>query len=113
MYVRGNIHLKLWSEHLNILPQAEHSLYKRLQEDYQLPSITTLTRLTSKCNNLKDNQILQILFGSLEDSQKTCLLLIDEVYVKPALHFHAGSIFGRAVNRPDQYIQILCLDFEL
>ena len=81
---------------------TSRAMYKRLREDYQLPSITTLTRLTSKCNNLKDHQFLQMFFGSLEDSQKTCLLLIDEVYVKPALHFHAGSIFGRAVNRPDQ-----------
>ena len=93
MYVRGNIHLKLWSEHLNILPQAEHCT----SVCYQLPSITTLTRLTSRFNNLKDNQILQKFFGNFEDSQKTCLLLIDEVYVKPALHFYAGSIFGRAV----------------
>ena len=41
---------------------TSRALYKRLREDYQLPSITTLTRLTSRFNNLKDNQILQKFF---------------------------------------------------
>ena len=30
--------------------------------------------------------------------QKTCYLLIDEVYVKPLLQYHGGSIYGEACN---------------
>ena len=32
--------------------------------------------------------------------QKSFILLIDEVYVKPSLLYHGGTVFGKAVNKP-------------
>jgi hypothetical protein len=32
------------------------------------------------------------------DGQKNCILLLDEVYVKPMLTYHWGQLFGHAVN---------------
>ena len=55
------------------------SLYKRSRGDLELPSIPTLTRITSKVNSA----------------------LGDEDYVKPALLYHGGFFFGHAVNKPD------------
>ena len=37
----------------------------------------------------------------MDEKQKHCIILIDEVYVKPSLTYHAGSIFGNAVNKPE------------
>ena len=40
-------------------------------------------------------------FSNLTDErQKTCVLLLDEVYVKAMLLYHGGVVFGHAVNKP-------------
>ena len=74
------------------------SAYFRFRRDYELPSVDTLTRITSKVRNAGDDAFLNQIFGSLENRQKTCYLLIDEVYVKPLLQYHGGSIYGEACN---------------
>ena len=80
---------------------TSRSLYQRLRDDYELPSVTTLTRLTSKVSAMNDREFLGEIFSNIEDRQKHCVLLIDEVYVKPSLLFHGGTVFGKAVNKPD------------
>ena len=79
------------------------SLYERLREDYELPSISLLTKLTSKLDSAMDDiEFLNSVFSKLENEmQKKCMLLIKEVYVKSSLTYHAGSVFGKAVNKPD------------
>ena len=47
-------------------------------------------------------QLLKNVFENIEDTQRTCILLIDEVYVEPALMYHGGTIFGKAVNEPSK-----------
>ena len=32
--------------------------------------------------------------------KKTCILLLDEVYVKPMSQYHGGIVFGKSVNKP-------------
>ena len=59
------------------------SVYSRMREDYELPNITTLTRLTSKVKTLDDMSYMQKVSSWLDDErQKRCLLIVDEVYVK-------------------------------
>ena len=41
-------------------------------------------------------------FSNLNMKGKTCILLVDEVYIKPMLQYHGGSLFGKAVNDPKQ-----------
>ena len=79
------------------------SLYERLRTDYQLPSIRLLTNITSKFkSNLDDDKFIKSVFESIpDDKKKHVVILFDEVYVQPALLFHGGSIFGRAVNSPE------------
>ena len=77
------------------------SLYTKLVVDYQLPSISTLRRLTSKAAKLDDHQYIQRIFAELEDRQKSCILLIDEICIKPSLLYHGGALFGNAVNKPN------------
>ena len=81
---------------------VSRSLYNRLRHDYELPSISLLTRITSKLDSsLDDKEYLNSLFSNLDEMQKHCVILVDEVYVKPSLTYHAGSVFGKAVNNPD------------
>ena len=77
---------------------TSRTLYKRLRGDFELPGITTLTKLTSKVNKIDDTQLLKNVFGNVEERQRTCILLLDEVYVKPSSAHHGGTVFGKAVN---------------
>ena len=82
-------------EHFTI----SRSAYSLMRRDYELPSIDTLTRLTSKVKNLGDDLFLKNVFSNIvNDKQKSCYILIDEVYVKPMLQYHGGSIYGEACN---------------
>ena len=80
---------------------TSRSLYSKLQQDYSLPSIRALTRLTSQVGKLDESGFLKNVFQALPDEQKVCSIIFDEVYVKKALLYHGGTMFGRALNNPD------------
>ena len=42
------------------------------------------------------------LFSKLEDRQKEAIIIIDEVYLKKALLYHGGQVFGKSVNNPGE-----------
>ena len=44
--------------------------YRQLRDDFELPSISTLTRLTSAKKNLDDNHYLHTMFYCLRDVRK-------------------------------------------
>ena len=75
--------------------------YHRLSKDLQLSSISTLTRMTSASRRFDDIAFYTRIFSNLPDKQRTCILLLDEVYVKSMLQYHGGEIFGQAINNPD------------
>ena len=83
------------------------SCYKRLRRDFELPSIKTLSRLTSIVKNSDDVTFLQNIICGLSDRQKSLVLLIDEVYVKPTLQYHGGTLFGKASNKPSLLANML------
>ena len=74
--------------------------YSRLRRDFELPSISALSRLTSITKNTDDTTFLQSVIFSLNDRQKNAVLLIDEVFVKPTLQYCGGTLFGRTANKP-------------
>ena len=80
---------------------TSRTTYNLLRQDFELPSIATLTRLTSKVNNTSDAAFINGIFSSLEGVNKNFVLLIDEIYVKSSVTYHGGSLYGSAVNRPD------------
>ena len=79
---------------------TSRSLYQRLRQDFQLPSVQTLTRITSKVAKLDETTFSTAVFKSVEGSQRLCVLLQDEVYVKKMMLYHGGQIFGRSVDNP-------------
>ena len=94
---------------------TSRALYRKLREDYKLPSEKTLSNLTSKVNKLSDRNFLKEVFDVLPCKQKECVVIVDEMYVKPSLLFHGGAVFGKAKNKPEQLattmlgIMIKCL----
>lgn len=74
------------------------SLYSRLLKDFQLPSIRILQRLSSRCNSLEDEKFLKSVFDNLEPRKKRCIIELDEMYVKKVMSYHAGNIYGKAVD---------------
>ena len=76
------------------------SCYIRLRQDLELPNVKTVIRLTSITKNTDDRRFFQSVFLNLNEKQKSSVLLVDEVYVKPSLQFHGGNLFGHAVNKP-------------
>ena len=81
---------------------TSRALYHKLVTDYQLPGIRTLTRITSKVGRVEDITFLRSVLDNVPVWQRRCLLLWDEVYVKSALTYHGGTLFGRAVDHPDK-----------
>nr|XP_047136892.1 uncharacterized protein LOC124813634 [Hydra vulgaris] len=79
------------------------SLYDRLRQDYQLPSISLLQKITSKINSSFDDfkYVSEIFKKAKNNYGKKCILLIDEVFVKPSVTYCSGSLLGKAVNKPD------------
>ena len=57
----------------------------RFCQDFELPSISTLTRLTSSAKRYHDITYYSKIFLNLTDQQKTCVFLLDKVYVKSML----------------------------
>ena len=72
-----------------------------MRKDYKLPSTKTLRNLTSKVSKIQDEKFVTGIFSSIEERQRSCIILVDEVYVKPSLQYHGGHVFGKAENNPD------------
>ena len=64
--------------------------------------VRTLTRITSKINDLLSFHFVRTVLDSLQDQQRQVVLLIDEIYVKPSLCYHGGKVFGKAQNNPEE-----------
>ena len=77
------------------------SLYNRLRIDLKLPSVKTLTKLTSKVGKLDDDEFITKTFSNVNDKQRNCAVLVDEIYVKPLLQYHGRNVFGKTANNPE------------
>ena len=54
--------------------------------------------MTSSTKRYDDDAFYSKLFSNLSNQQKTCIVLIDEVYIKSMLQYHGGEVFGQALN---------------
>jgi len=95
---------------------TSRSLYQQLRVDYQLPSVRTLTRITSKVSQLDEKKYLELLFDNVQDHQKLCVVFHDEIYIKKMLLYHGGTVFGQSADNPSALaktmlgVMILCLN---
>ena len=81
---------------------TSRALYYKLRHDFQLPSATTLTRITSSVAKQDDCKFLETAFLSLPQEQKICAVLLDEIYIKKMMTYHGGTVYGKAANNPDE-----------
>ena len=79
---------------------TSRAAYTQFSEHYQLPSISMLTKLTSKCTSLSELDFIGKVFENLDEKQRQCNVLVDEIFVKPQLLYHGGQLFGKAANNP-------------
>ena len=81
---------------------TSRSLYGKLRKDFKLPSEKILSSLTSKVDKLSDGEFLKNVMKNLKPKQRKVTIMIDEIYVKTLLLYHAGTLFGKAVNDPSK-----------
>ena len=66
---------------------VSRSLYTKLRSQLQLPSLTTLKNITRVAKNKDDAALYTSFFASQEERAKHCILIVDEIYVKPSLTY--------------------------
>ena len=81
---------------------TSRALYSQLRADFQLPSIRTLTQITSKVSKIDERKHIDLALRNSNDDQKSCLIFHDEIYVKKMLLYHGGTIFGRSQDNPTE-----------
>ena len=98
----------LYEGHINILLYDE--VLWPFVDCYKLPSIWTRTRLTLKMGSIDYLNFINSFLMNSDPMKRTCILLIDEVYVKASLLYQGGNWFGHAVKHPEKLaITILLL----
>ena len=83
------------------------ALYRRICKDFQLPSVSTLTRFTSAVSKIDDEEFVFCVFAQLDDEQKLTLILHDEIYVKKMQLYSGGGLFGKSVDNPSELARTL------
>lgn len=79
---------------------TSRALYKRMRHDFQLPCVETLSRMTSQVAKADESTFSESIFSALEERQRLCVLLHDEVYVKKMMLYHGGQVFGKSADDP-------------
>lgn len=112
--------LQIWLDHLAVIGKRDfgqklysndiiarsfeyfaksRSTYSRFIQDYKLPSVKVLQRITSRCSRIDDEKFLHSIFSNLNSDQNKTIIMMDEVHVKCSLSYHGGAVFGKAVNQ--------------
>ena len=95
-------HTKLYSSEVIVRAfcyfATSGALYRKMRKDFQFPSESTLCRITSSFSKQDCADVTANVFNSLNEKQKVCVLLHDEIYIKKMLQFHVIQIFDKAVN---------------
>ena len=69
----------------------------------KITNYPALRHLTSKVSKIQDEKYVTGIFSSIDERQRSCIILMDEVYVKHSLQYHRGHVFGKAENNPDAH----------
>ena len=78
------------------------ALYTKIRESLQMPLVSTLGTVTRQTKSLDDVSLFKSVFANIEEQCRSCVLIIDEVYVKASLTYRGGSIFGYAADCPEK-----------
>lgn len=85
-------------------------LYSHLRNFLQLPSVSTLRKITSLAKNVDDEVLFSSYFSKQEDRSKWCTLILDEIYIKASITYQGGVLFGYAADHPgERATTLLCI----
>lgn len=83
---------------------ASKSGYREMRSTMTLPHPKTLKKGLGPLHTtggLEDcEEMVNICFNDLSNAQRDCIIIFDEVYVKPSLRFRGGHVFGEAADQP-------------
>lgn len=80
------------------LRSKSSSFYEDLRSYLTLPSSRTIRSLVKNTCDADDYKYVSQFFCALEDRQRICSLLLDEIHVKPCLQYQGAVVFGEAAN---------------
>ena len=64
------------------------------------PSFVQLKKRALVLNNLKS--LIFRIFSALPSVQRKCIIIVNEVYVKPSLRYSADQFVGKSADEPDK-----------
>lgn len=67
-------------------------LYGNLRKVLQLPSISTLQKVTRASKNIDDDKFFTAFFNSQDERSRSCTLIADEIYVKSCLTYRGKKL---------------------
>lgn len=83
---------------------SSRSAYRTVSSFLALPSAITLKkhigRFSSVGGHEECDSTISLVFSELNVGQKRCILLFDEVYVKPSIRYRGGHLIGYSVDEP-------------
>ena len=89
------------------------SAYKAIRHHLILPHPKSIKGLFGKLETpgyLQCKETVSAVMQCLDDKQKYCKILVDEVYIKPSVRFQGNHLIGYSVDQPDKpAITILAL----
>ncbi len=81
---------------VNLFPRTR---YEHLRQFLTLPSDR---KVKSVVSGAKKEQVMQEVFAKVTEQQKQCLLIVDEVKIRPTVAFSGGVLSGFAENLPTE-----------
>jgi len=86
------------------------ALYTLLRDHLQLPSVSTLRRITGISKNVQDSDVFMKFFNSADLRSRGCILISDEIYVKSSITYRGGYLYGDSVDEPGKAATtLLCI----
>lgn len=85
---------------------TSRSAFRVLSPYLAFPSSVTLKKHLGKFSSVggedECRETVSTVFSKLNDGQKKCFILFDEVYVKPSIRYRGGHLIGYAVDKPNE-----------
>ena len=83
---------------------SSRSAHRYLSTVLNLPSSSSIKRNLGSVVNVSGNEecrsTIHEVFRCLNDGQKQCILLLDEMYTKPSISYRGGHLLGYAIDDP-------------
>ena len=92
---------EVYTDAINIRLSCGGKGYSFLRQYMPLPSLRSIQRKSALVPNNSQSLISRI-FAALPSVQRKCIIVVDEVYVKPSLRYSSGQFFGKSADQPDK-----------